>query len=50
MNVTATVEVNVRQVFSLPVFILTISTNKGARTLNSGDLNARARDPSATSG
>ena len=50
MNVTATVEVNVRQVFSLLVFILAVNSIRDAMTLKFGDLNARARDPTATSG
>ena len=50
MNVKATVEVNVRQVFSLLVFILAVNSIRDAMTLNFGDLNARARDPAATSG
>ena len=50
MNVTATVEVNVRQVFSLPVFVLTVNriNIKYAVTLNFGDLNARVSDVTST--
>ena len=49
MNVTATVEVSVRQAWSLPVFILTVNSIRDAMTLNFGDLNTGARDPIATS-
>ena len=40
MNVTATVEVNVKQVDRLLVFILTVNSIRDAMTLNFGDLNA----------
>ena len=50
MNVTAAVEVSVRQVFGLPVFIISKNSFRHAITLNSGDLDACARDPTATSG
>ena len=40
MNVTATVEVNVRQVDRLLVFILTVNSIRDAMTFNFGDLNA----------
>ena len=43
MNGTATDEINVRQVFSLPVF----SRIRDAMPLNFGDLNPRASDPTA---
>ena len=51
MNVTATVVVNVKQVFSLPVLIFNSKCDIwDAMTLNFGDLIVRARDPTATSG
>ena len=50
MNVTANVEVNVRQVYSIIVFILRVNSMRDAMTLNFGDLNSRARDPTATFG
>ena len=50
MNVTAIVEVSVRQVFSLPVFILTENSIRDTMSFNFGHLNARAKDPTTTSG
>ena len=48
---TVTVEVNVRQVLAyLYVFIFTVNNIRDAMILSFGDLNARARDPTATSG
>ena len=50
MNVTATVEVTVRQVFSLPEYILTVNSMRDAMKLNFGELSARTRHPTATFG
>ena len=50
MNVTAAVERNIKQVFSLLVFLLAVNRIRDAVILNLGDLNARAINPTATSG
>ena len=48
MNIMATVEGNVRRV--LPAFMITVNSIKDSMTFTFGDLNAHARDPTATSG
>ena len=50
MVMTATVEVNVWAVFCLPVLVLAVTGSGNAMTFNFGNLNAHARDPTATSG
>ena len=50
LNMMATVEVNVWAVINLPALMLTVTSIGDAMTFNFGDLNAHARDDTATSG